>query len=205
MGKYLIWLLIQIIIIGGWLFIVFLVARAFWSYVSSRSNKVKYLIWLLIGIIVVVGGYGVFKYLSTPWIPGPDVLPKRTIIVYLNKSEPTDIVQVGVERAIFGDDRFFVSNRAEEVMLALLEGPTNSEKAEGLTTAINVGTVLNYIKIEDGVATVDFNDRFDFQMGGSARVQAIYQQIFKTLTQFPEVKSIKLTINYGERLANLEP
>lgn len=124
------------------------------------------------------------------------------ISVYFNKSTPTDIMQVPVTRCHSMMDG---TSSSTYVIQELLEGPTVAEKGRGLSTAINPGTVLNYVKIENGVATIDFNDQFDFQMGGSARVQAIYQEIYKTLTQFPTIKEIKITINYGERLANLEP
>jgi len=157
----------------------------------------KYFVWLLIGVIIGVGGYWLFQQYNFVSVSPPVT---RTIMVYFNKSEPTDIVQVAVERNILKTVAV-----ATAAMQELLKGPTEAEKAEGLTTAINVGTVLNYVRIDDGVATVDFNDRFDFQMGGSARVRAIYQQIFKTLTQFSTVKEIKITINRGERPANLEP
>ena len=127
-------------------------------------------------------------------------LPTQEIVVYFSRSEPTDIVQVAVKRTIIK-----TSKVATAAIEKLLEGPTEEEKAQGLTTAINSGTKLNYVQIENGVATVDFNDRFDYQMGGSARVRAIYQQIYKTLTQFSTVKEIKITINHGARPANLEP
>jgi len=156
----------------------------------------KYLLWFLLGLAVGLSGY---------WLIGqyyhPQATPvTRTILVYFNKSEPTDIVQVAVERTIVKTVAV-----ATAAMQELLKGPTEAEKAAGLTTAINAGTVLNYVRIDNGVATVDFNSQFDFQMGGSARVRAIYQQIFKTLTQFSTIQDIKLTIDHGSRPANLEP
>lgn len=158
----------------------------------------KYLIWLLIGVVVGSGGYWLFQqYGSAPTNSDDQTV---TILVYFAKSEPTDIAIVPVERIIPKTKAV-----ATAAIQELLKGPTEAEKAEGLTTAINSGTVLNYVKIDNGVATVDFNDRFDFQMGGSARVMAINQQILKTLTQFSTIKSIKITINNGERPANLEP
>ena len=157
----------------------------------------KYIAWILIGTVLgAVGDWLFLQYNSGPVIPQQT----QTILAYFNRSEPTDIVQVAVNRTIS-----VTKAVATAAMQELLKGPTAAEKAEGLTTAINAGTVLNYVKIENGIATVDFNDQFDFQIGGSARVRAIYQQIFKTLTQFSTIKSIQLTINNGERPANLEP
>ncbi len=157
----------------------------------------RHIFWLLIGVIIGAGGYWLFQQYNSALV-NPSVT--RTIMVYFNKSEPTDIVQVAVERNIVK-----TAAVATATMQELLKGPTATEKAEGLTTAINAGTALNYVRIDNGVATVDFNDQFDFQMGGSARVRAIYQQIYKTLTQFSTIKEIKITVNHGERDANLEP
>jgi len=159
---------------------------------------IKYIIWLLIGVVLGAGVYWLYQRYNSAPVNSPG--EQMTISVYFAKSEPTDIAIVSVKRTI--PKTVAVATAA---MQELLKGPTDAEKAQGLSTAINSGTILNYVRIENGVATVDFNDRFDFQMGGSARVMAINQQILKTLTQFPTIKTIKLTINQGERPANLEP
>lgn len=157
----------------------------------------RHIVWLLIGVIIGASSYWLFQQYNSALVSPPVT---RTIMIYFNKSEPTDIVQVAVERT-FPKTVAVATAAVEE----LLKGPTEVEKAAGLTTAINAGTVLNYVRIDNGVATVDFNEQFDFQMGGSARVRAIYQQIYKTLTQFSTIKEIKITINHGARPANLEP
>ena len=157
--------------------------------------------YLLAGFILGIGTYVLLQQIGLHWLPTLPNPTTKQILVYFNQSEPTDIIQVAVKRVIPITTTMVATAAIEE----LLKGPTETEKAAGLTTAISSGTVLNYVKIADTVATVDFNYMFDFQMGGSARVRAIYQQIFKTLTQFPTVKSIQLTINHGERPANLEP
>ncbi|MDD5606160.1 MAG: GerMN domain-containing protein [Patescibacteria group bacterium] len=123
--------------------------------------------------------------------------------VFFNENQPTDIVQVGVERTVPATSN--VEDLAEAAMRELLGGPTDKEAEQGLTTAIADGTHLNYVNIVDGVATVDFNEAFDFQIGGSARVMAISQQVQKTLTQFTGVNDVRITINHGAREAVLEP
>ena len=145
----------------------------------------------MIGVVLGAGVYWLYQRYNSAPVNSPG--EQMTISVYFAKSEPTDIAIVSVKRTI--PKTVAVATAA---MQELLKGPTDAEKAQGLSTA-------NYVRIENGVATVDFNDRFDFQMGGSARVMAINQQILKTLTQFPTIKTIKLTINQGERPANLEP
>ncbi len=126
--------------------------------------------------------------------------PRQEVSIYFSQAQDNEIVQVPVKRIV---------PRYQEPMTyaikALIEGPTAEEKAQGLGNSLNAGTKLNYIQLSDGVATLDFNERFDTPMGGSARVMAIYQELFRTMTQFPEVREIKLTINNGQREAVLEP
>ena len=137
--------------------------------------------WFVLGLAVGLIGF----WLTEKYYPVPSQATQN-IVIYFNKSEPTDIVQIAVERTIPKTPAI-----ATAAINELLKGPTAAEKSEGLTTAINAGTILNYVRIENGIANADFNYMFDYQMGGSARVRAIYQQIFKTLTQFPTIKEIR--------------
>ena len=86
----------------------------------------------------------------------------------------------------------------------LLEGPTEVEKARGFFTSINSGTKVQKISIEDGVATVDFNQAFNEGVGGSCRVLAIRSQITNTLKQFPEIKEVIISVN-GDSQNTLQP
>lgn len=79
-------------------------------------------------------------------------------------------------------------------VIALLAGPLPSEEAEGLTTAINEGTALLDLDISDGVTRVDFNQRLQEGVAGSAWVGAIRQQIEKTLLQFETVDEVVISI-----------
>ena len=153
----------------------------------------------IIQISLLIGLIGIMVLPQCRQIPKP-ASDTQDIVVYFSRSEPTEIVQVAVDRMVEKTDDI-----ASTAIRELLKGPTESEKAQGLTTAIANGTVLNYVRIENGVATVDFNDKFDYQMGGSARVTAIRGQIEKTLFQFPGIKEVVITINFGERPAVLEP
>lgn len=42
---------------------------------------------------------------------------------------------------------------------------------------------------------IDFDERLEFQVGGSCRVAAISAQIRETLKQFPQVKEVIISIN----------
>ncbi|MCX6646825.1 MAG: GerMN domain-containing protein [bacterium] len=158
-------------------------------------------LYLLFGIVLCIAALLTLQCCNSRGPQNEPVPATRQILVYFNRSEPTEIVQVAVNRTIPATE----TSAAEAAIMELLKGPTDAERAEGLSTAMNEGTVLNYVRIENGLATVDFNDRFDFQMGGSARVGAIYQQIYKTLNQFSAIDEIKITVNHGERPAILEP
>lgn len=86
----------------------------------------------------------------------------------------------------------------------LLAGPTEEEKALGYFTSLNSGVVLKSIKIEDGVAYADFNEKLDEGIGGACRVTAIRSQITETLKQFPTVQSVVISEN-GESDLILQP
>ncbi|MEW5805549.1 MAG: GerMN domain-containing protein [Patescibacteria group bacterium] len=77
----------------------------------------------------------------------------------------------------------------------LLKGPTEAEKQAGYFTSINSGVQIQDLVIEDGIAKADFNDRLEFQVGGSCRVQAIRAEITETLKQFPTVSQVIISIN----------
>ncbi|MFH1088654.1 MAG: GerMN domain-containing protein [Patescibacteria group bacterium] len=158
---------------------------------------------IIIFIIILAGIQSYFDHRSKL----TEVTPIE-VLVYFSKSEPTDIVQLPITRFFSKSSSASEPSTVELATFAIHEmlvGPNAEEIAQGLITAINVGTQLNYLKINEGLATVDFNDQFDWQMGGSAKVIAISQQLQLTLTQFPMVDDIMITINHGERLANLEP
>jgi len=151
-------------------------------------------LYYLIGLMAVaaLGYYLILPYFSKSF--------SREVLVYFNQVKENEIVQLPVKRVIAPYD-----DPMTQAIKELLKGPTEEEQAQGFSTALNEGTELNYIRVEDGAATLDFNERFDTPMGGSARVISIYQQLDRTMKQFPGISEIKLTINRGEREAVLEP
>ena len=128
-------------------------------------------------------------------------------------AEPTTMtVQVFFVEVEDGEERIVARDRevAETVAVgraaveALLAGPTEAELAEGLTTAINDGVVLQDLVIADGVATADFNAQLDEGVAGSAMVMAIRGQIEQTLLQFDTVTEVVISID-GETEEILQP
>lgn len=77
----------------------------------------------------------------------------------------------------------------------LLLGPTNAEKEQGYFSSINPGVKIQSLIIENGVATIDFDEQLEYQVGGSCRVAAIRAQITETLKQFLTVGKVIISIN----------
>lgn len=84
---------------------------------------------------------------------------------------------------------------ARAALMQLLRGPSGEELGKGYFSAIPEGTKLNSIRIENGIAYADFSEELERAVGGSCRVAAISAQIRETLTQFPTVKSVVISIN----------
>lgn len=84
---------------------------------------------------------------------------------------------------------------ARAALEQLLAGPTDAEKTEGYFTSINLGVKIQSLVIANGVANVDFDERLEFQVGGSCRVAAIASQIRETLKQFPTVTDVVISID----------
>ena len=83
---------------------------------------------------------------------------------------------------------------AEAALRELLVGPTAEERAAGLHTQIPAGTRLLGLTIRDGLATVDLSG--EFAAGVDPREdRGRLAQIVYTLTQFPNVKGVRLQID----------
>jgi spore germination protein GerM len=89
-------------------------------------------------------------------------------------------------------------------MTELLKGPTDAEKNSGYVTNINAGVKVQKLTIENGVAKIDFDERLEYQVGGSCKTSAIIAQIKQTLKQFSTVKDVVISIN-GKTEGILQP
>src|SRR5919198_5083342 len=72
---------------------------------------------------------------------------------------------------------------------ALLEGPTESERAAGVQTQIPDGTQLLSLAIDRGIATVNLTSEYE-SGGGTASMTMRLAQVVCTLDQFPTVKGV---------------
>jgi spore germination protein GerM len=86
------------------------------------------------------------------------------------------------------------NNLERRTLEALLAGPSQ-EESRWFTTFINKGVAIQDFKIEDGVAKVDFNEKLEERVAGSAWVLAIRAQIEKTLLQFETIDKVIISIN----------
>jgi hypothetical protein len=78
-------------------------------------------------------------------------------------------------------------------MEALLAGPTASETAAGLSTAMAPGTALRGIEVASGVAVVNLSQQFALP-GPADVLSARLAQVVYTLTNFPNVSKVEIEI-----------
>jgi hypothetical protein len=83
---------------------------------------------------------------------------------------------------------------ATAAVTGLLDGPTASERAAGITSAVPPGTRLLGISIAGGVATVDLTSEYQ-SGGGSLSLQTRLGQVVYTLTQFPTVQKVRFRLD----------
>ncbi|MGI8775300.1 MAG: Gmad2 immunoglobulin-like domain-containing protein [Actinomycetota bacterium] len=80
---------------------------------------------------------------------------------------------------------------------ALLQGPTEDELDDGISTAIPEGSRLLDLDIADGTATVDLSAEYE-SGGGSASVLGRLAQVVFTLTQFETVDEVAFRLEGEE-------
>lgn len=86
---------------------------------------------------------------------------------------------------------------------ALVDGPTDVEKAKGFTSPFPPGSGVESVILRDGTLRVDFNHRLQ-NVGGSCRAQSIRAAVEQTLGALPEVQKVLITAGGSEALA-LQP
>lgn len=103
---------------------------------------------------------------------------------------------------VYGD-RLFLTRRTEpfdpgvarQAITALLEGPTEAERAAGVATAIPAGTRLLGVSLsDDGLLTVDLSGEFAAP-GGSLEEQLRLAQVVHTATQFRTVEGVAFRVD----------
>ncbi len=83
----------------------------------------------------------------------------------------------------------------EILLKELIKGPTRAEIDQGFYSSINTNTEIQSIRIDNGVAFIDFSSELEKGIAGSATVTFIRNQIEKTLLQFQEINELIISIN----------
>lgn len=86
---------------------------------------------------------------------------------------------------------------------ALIGGPTQPERAVGLSNPFPEGSAMRSINLRNGVVTVDFNERLS-NVGGSCRAQSIRVAVEKTLLAVDGVNRVVITA-MGRESTALQP
>ena len=85
-----------------------------------------------------------------------------------------------------------------------LPTPANVLRYPGRSADWGPRVTLRGLTIVNGVATADFSRELRAYGGGSTRVKLIYDQISRTLLQFPTVRQVRIAIE-GQTDGVLEP
>ncbi len=145
------------------------------------------------GVVVKVVTDGIYDEIA-----GEFLKDEITISLYFLKVVEGQEELVEVERTIP-----YTVATARAAIEELLKGPLTTE-GDDLSTSINEGVELQSIEIEEGVARVDFNEKLEEGVAGSAWVMAIRNQIEETLKQFESIEEVVISIN-GETEEILQP
>lgn len=88
-------------------------------------------------------------------------------------------------------------------LMALLKGPTESEKQEGAFSSFPIDVGLRSLVVNDRSANADFDSRLG-SVAGSCRVAAIRSEIAQTLLQFAGISEITVSVE-GQQNSALQP
>jgi spore germination protein GerM len=139
--------------------------------------------------------------------PTPSTSPSPTQSPPVSPS-PTPTRSMTYELWFTYDGSLFLTHRTEpftpavgtRALEALLDGPTQAERAADLGTTINAGTTLRGLTIEDDVATVDLDATFVDQETPAIAVGSLAQIVY-TLTQFDRIQGVVFQVD-GSPLTN---
>ena len=92
---------------------------------------------------------------------------------------------------------------ARATLEELLKGPSDDERKQGYASGSPQGTRLRDVVINNGTAEVDFSRELN-TAAGSCLVTSIRAQIERTLTQFPTVRRVVISVD-GNPSGVLQP
>lgn len=128
----------------------------------------------------------------------PQIKTEEKQLFFVRYSESTESIEiVPVIRRIS-----YEASPLTQTLNTLLYGPNVSELSRNLVTMIPDKTKILSIKIEKGIATINFNEAFMFNSNGREGMEAQLAQIVYTATQFPTVSAVQFLIE-GEKKSYL--
>jgi hypothetical protein len=116
--------------------------------------------------------------IAGPGVPGPRV--------------PVNVYLVGITGLVPVSRGVRSPATLPEALSALLAGPTDTEVADGLRTAITAQTSVSAGPVGFGVGTVDLGGAFG-QVGGQEQILAVAQLVF-TATGVPGIAEVQFTL-----------
>lgn len=119
----------------------------------------------------------------------------KVMVYYQKKGKANYSYFVPVTKLVSG-----TNNSAEAAINALLEGPTAES---GLLNPFPEGTQLLEVKVNDGIAFVNFTEDILKFQGNKSAERAMIKAVSLTLGEFPEISKIKLFVN-GEVVENAD-
>ncbi|MHB1005265.1 MAG: Gmad2 immunoglobulin-like domain-containing protein [Chloroflexota bacterium] len=122
-----------------------------------------------------------------------------TLKAYFTKSTASDVQFVAVEHSAP-----YTAQMGTASLQELLKGPSADDKKAGLDTAIPSGVTLKGLRIENGTAYADFDQKLQQGVSGSVRTMSIRRQITMTLQQFSTVQKVVISID-GKTEGILQP
>jgi Sporulation and spore germination/Kelch motif len=159
----------------------------------------------LLGVVALVVAAGAIGYFAAGW--GSDravsLGPPPTQTTATQATQSTSLPSGrGLEVWFARNGRLVETVRAhtptravaKAALDALLAGPTRQERAARVRSEIPLETRLLTITIASGVARVDLSS--DFEAGGPSRsLQLRLAQVVYTLTQFPTVSAVRVSVD----------
>jgi spore germination protein GerM len=117
----------------------------------------------------------------------------KSRLFYVKVSDEGQISLKSVIRTVY-----YTTAPLTETMKSLIQGPERSELNKALLNLIPQNSVLNSVRISNGVAFMDFNEDFQFNSLGIEGYKAQLMQIIFTATEFQSVDKVQILIN-GEK------
>lgn len=81
-----------------------------------------------------------------------------------------------------------------DALTVLLQHPTRESEKNDLLSLIPSGTQLRSVRVQDGIAFIDFSDEFQFNQYGIEGYLAQLAQVVFTATEFPTVNAVQFLI-----------